>query len=148
MQIAVFKLNNNVLYGIDIKNVIAFIIKNEIVINDTPSQYPELEGIGTIRGEPITLFNLDLWFDKDAKKNKLDYNLIVYSKFYNKKVGFLINNMVGIYDVLEKDLRNIQNKKVEYACYININNKDDLCLVLNYEEFFKNINIDITKKEF
>ena len=36
-QLAIFKLNNDTLYGIDVNSVIAFIVKEEANINFTPS---------------------------------------------------------------------------------------------------------------
>ena len=39
----------------------AFIITEEVAINDTQKDTNIIAGIATIRGEPVTLINLDAW---------------------------------------------------------------------------------------
>lgn len=137
MQVAVFQLNNNVLYAIDIENVIAFIIKKDIKINKAPSNSKIINGIATIRGEPITILNLDIWMNDALDENDLEYNLIIYSKFNLKEYGFLIKNMIGIYEVKPNELGDIVNSKIKNTLYIDINNKKELCLLLDFQDLFK-----------
>lgn len=63
----------------------------------------KLEEITTIRNEPNTLINIDKWINKEnLLRNDLVYKLIIYSKFNKKTYGFLINDMVGIYDIKQR----------------------------------------------
>lgn len=142
MQVAIFQLNNNVLYAIDINNVIAFIIKKDITLNKMPTDTKKISGIATIRGEPITILNLDIWMNENFNENDLEYNLIIYSKINNKEYGFLIKNMIGIYEVEDNELGIISNSKIRNTIYIDINNKKELCLLLDYDNFLKNIKKD------
>ena len=60
-QLAVFYTGHNNIYAINIAKVKAFIITEEVAINDTPKDTNIIAGIATIRGEPVTLINLDAW---------------------------------------------------------------------------------------
>lgn len=139
MQIAVFQLNNNVFYAIDVFNIIAFIINKDTNINPMPTDIKTISGIATIRGEPVVVLNLDYWMDENLDPNSLEYNLIIYSKFKDKEYGFLIKNMIGIYEVTDKEMGVIENPKIKNTLYINVNNQKELCLLLNFEEFLKTI---------
>ena len=97
-QLAVFYTGHNNIYAINIAKVKAFIITEEVTINDTPTDTKVISGIATIRGEPITLINLDAWLGLPTMDIQ-DYKLIIYCEFNHKKVGFLIKNML---DIVEK----------------------------------------------
>ncbi len=60
-QLAVFYTGFDSIYAINIAKVKAFIITEEVTINDTPTDTNVVAGIATIREEPVTLVNLDVW---------------------------------------------------------------------------------------
>ncbi|MCG3715870.1 chemotaxis protein CheW, partial [Aliarcobacter butzleri] len=97
-QLAVFYTGHNNIYAINIAKVKAFIITEEVAINDTPKDSDIIAGIATIRGEPVTLINLDAWLGLKALDVR-DYKLIIFCEFNHKKIGFLVKDML---DIVEK----------------------------------------------
>ena len=139
-QLAVFYTGHDDVYAINIAKIKAFIITEEIAISDTPSSTNVIEGIGTIRGEPITLINLDKWLGYKGLPIS-EYKLIIFCEFNHKQVGFLVKDMVNIIEKTTHELINSenQNSKVTYTTYVEINKKDYLCTVFNAEQLLSDI---------
>ncbi len=139
-QLAVFYTGHNDVYAINIAKIKAFIITEEIAITDTPTETDVIQGIGTIRGEPITLINLDRWLGYKALPVE-EYKLIIFCEFNHKQVGFLVKDMVNIVEKTTAELINSenQNSKVTYTTYVDINKKDHLCTVFNAEQLLSDI---------
>ena len=142
-QLAIFKLNNDTLYGIDVNSVIAFIVKEEANINFTPSTTPIIEGIATIRGEPSPIVNLDKWINKENINRKdLIHKLIIQSRIKDRVVSLFVQDVVGIYDIEESKISTLEaNEKVSFICYTTVEGKEELCVVLNYENMLKELNL-------
>lgn len=142
-QLAIFKLNNDTLYGIDVNSVIAFIVKEEANINFTPSTTPIIEGIATIRGEPSPIVNLDKWINKENIDRKdLIHKLIIQSRIKDRVVSLFVQDVVGIYDIEESKISTLEaNEKVGFICYTTVENKEELCVVLNYENMLRELNL-------
>ena len=142
-QLAIFKLNNDTLYGIDVNSVIAFIVKEEANINFTPSTTPIIEGIATIRGEPSPIVNLDKWINKENINRKdLIHKLIIQSRIKDRVVSLFVQDVVGIYDIEESKISTLEaNEKVGFICYTTVENKEELCVVLNYENMLRELNL-------
>ncbi|AXH14410.1 chemotaxis protein CheV [Malaciobacter mytili] len=139
-QLAVFYTSHNNIYAINIAKVKAFVIKDEVTINDTPSDSKIIAGIATIRGEPVTLVNLDAWLGQ--QKMEMDqYKLIIYCEFNHKKVGFLIKDMLDIVEKTTDELRHTEetNSKITYTTYVKVHDKNELCTVFNAEQLLKDI---------
>ena len=117
-QLAVFYTGHNNIYAINIAKVKAFIITEEVAINDTPRDTNVIAGIATIRGEPVTLINLDAWLGLPALA-VLDYKLIIFCEFNHKKIGFLVKDMLDIVEKTTQDLRHTEetNSKITYTTY-------------------------------
>ncbi len=139
-QLAVFYTGHGDVYAINIAKIKAFIITEEIAITDTPTDTDVVEGIGTIRGEPITLINLDRWLGYESLPVN-EYKLIIFCEFNHKQVGFLVKDMVNIVEKTTAELINSenQNSKVTYTTYVEINKKDHLCTVFNAEQLLSDI---------
>lgn len=139
-QLAVFYTGHSNIYAINIAKVKAFIITEEVTINDTPTDTPVIAGIATIRGEPITLINLDAWLGLPAMNIK-EYKLIIYCEFNHRKVGFLIKDMLDIVEKTTDELRHSEetNSKITYTTYVKVHNKDELCTVFNAEQLLKDL---------
>ena len=142
-QLAIFKLNNDTLYGIDVNSVIAFIVKEEANINFTPSTTPIIEGIATIRGEPSPIVNLDKWINEENIDRKdLIHKLIIQSRIKNRIVSLFVQDVVGIYDIEESKISVLEsNEKVDFICYTTIEGKEELCVVLHYENMLRELNL-------
>ena len=139
-QLAVFYTGHNNIYAINIAKVKAFIITEEVAINDTPRDTEVIAGIATIRGEPVTLINLDAWLGLKALAVK-DYKLIIFCEFNHKKIGFLVKDMLDIVEKTTAELRHTEetNSKITYTTYVKVNNKDELCTVFNAEQLLRDI---------
>jgi len=139
-QLAVFYTGHGEIYAINIAKIKAFIITEEVTITDTPTDTDVIQGIATIRGEPITLINLDRWLGyKSLPVN--EYKLIIFCEFNHKQVGFLVKDMVNIVEKTTAELINSenQNSKVTYTTYVEIDKKDNLCTVFNAEQLLSDI---------
>lgn len=139
-QLAVFYTGHNDIYAINIAKIKAFIITEEVDITDTPADTPVIEGIATIRGEPVTLINLDIWLGYE-KLPITEYKLIIFCEFNHKQVGFLVKDMVNIVEKTTAELINSedQNSKVTYTTYVEVDKKDRLCTVFNAEQLLSDI---------
>ncbi|MFX4283222.1 chemotaxis protein CheV [Aliarcobacter butzleri] len=139
-QLAVFYTGHNNIYAINIAKVKAFIITEEVAINDTPKDSDVIAGIATIRGEPVTLINLDAWLGLKALDVR-DYKLIIFCEFNHKKIGFLVKDMLDIVEKTTQELRHTEetNSKITYTTYVKVNNKDELCTVFNAEQLLRDI---------
>ena len=139
-QLAVFYTGHKNIYAINIAKVKASIITEEVAINDTPRDTNVIAGIATIRGEPVTLINLDAWLGLPALEVK-DYKLIIFCEFNHKKIGFLVKDMIDIVEKTTQELRHTEetNSKITYTTYVKVNNKDELCTVFNAEQLLRDI---------
>ena len=139
-QLAVFYTGHGEMYAINIAKIKAFIITEEIDITDTPTDTDVIQGIATIRGEPITLINLDKWLGYKSLSVE-EYKLIIFCEFNHKQVGFLVKDMVNIVEKTTAELINSenQNSKVTYTTYVEIDKKDKLCTVFNAEQLLSDI---------
>lgn len=142
-QFAVFYTGDDSVYAINIAKVKAFIITTDVAINDTPSDSDVIAGIATIRGEPITLVNLDVWLGNKAKDIS-EYKLIIYCEFSNKKVGLLVKDMVNIVEKATNELRYSEerNSKVTHTTYVDIEEEPTLCTVFNAEQLLQDIGLE------
>jgi two-component system chemotaxis response regulator CheV len=139
-QLAVFRTGQNDIYAINIAKIKAFIITEEVQITSTPTDTDVIEGIATIRGEPVTLVNLDRWLGYE-KLPINDYKLIIFCEFNHKQVGFLVKDMVNIVEKTTAELKNSeeQNSKVTYTTYVEVDKIDKLCTVFNAEQLLADI---------
>lgn len=139
-QLAVFYTGFDSIYAINIAKVKAFIITEEVTINDTPTDSNVIAGIATIREEPVTLVNLDVWLGHEARPIN-EYNLIIFCEFNHKKVGFLIKDMLDIVEKTTDELKHSeeQNSKITYTTYVKVADKSELCTVFNAEQLLRDI---------
>jgi two-component system chemotaxis response regulator CheV len=139
-QLAVFYTGHNNIYAINIAKVKAFIITEEVAINDTPTDTDVIAGIATIRGEPVTLINLDAWLGLPALKVE-DYKLIIFCEFNHKKIGFLVKDMLDIVEKTTDQLRHSEetNSKITYTTYVKVQDNDELCTVFNAEQLLRDV---------
>ena len=139
-QLAVFYTGQESVYAINIAKIKAFIITEEVDISDTPTDYDVVTGIATIRGEPITLINLDVWLGQEALEIK-DYKLIIFCEFNNHQIGFLVKDVINIIEKTTEELNknDEKNPKVTYTTYVDVKNQPKLCTVFNAEQLLVDI---------
>lgn len=148
-QFAVFFTGHDSLYAINVAKVKAFIITDDVNVNDTPSDNDVISGIATIRGEPITLINLDVWLGKEAKPLD-EYKLILFCEFSNKHIGFLVKDMLNIVEKSTDEVRHSEetNSKITHTMYVDVDEKPTLCTVFNAEQLLQDIGLekDVSKE--
>ncbi|HIP11710.1 MAG TPA: response regulator [Arcobacter sp.] len=139
-QLAVFYTGKDNVYAINIAKIKAFIITEEVVISDTPTDSPVVAGIATIRGVPITLINLDKWLGQEPLAIE-DYKLIIFCEFNNHQIGFLVKDVINIVEKTTDELINNeeQNAKITYTTYVDVDNAPKLCTVFNAEQLLVDI---------
>ena len=139
-QLAVFYTGHNNIYAINIAKVKAFIITEEVRINDTPKDSDVISGIATIRGEPVTLINLDAWLGLSVLPTE-EYKLIIFCEFNDKKIGFLVKDMLDIVEKTTEELRHTEetNSKITYTTYVKVDDKEELCTTFNAEQLLRDI---------
>jgi len=128
------------IYAINIAKIKAFIITADVSINDTPTDNKVISGIATIRGEPITLVNLDIWLGNKPKPLE-EYKLIIYCEFNRRKIGILVTQMLDIVKKSTNELKYSQdeNTKTSFSTYVKVENKDEYCVVFNAEQLLQDI---------
>lgn len=152
-QFAVFLTGQNSLYAINVAKIKAFIIQEDITINNTPSQNDVIVGIATIRSEPIMLVHLDSWLGL-RKQDTKEYKLLIYCEFSRKKIAILVKDMVSIIEKTTSELSHLVDgdSKVTHTMYTSYKNKEELCTVFNAEQLLQDIglesNISNTIKEY
>lgn len=142
-QFAVFYTGYESIYAINIAKVKAFIITADVTVNDTPTESDVIAGIATIRGEPVTLLNLDVWLGNEAKPLE-EYKLIIFCEFSNKKIGFLVKDMVNIIEKSTDELRHSEDSssKITHTMYVDIDKEPILCTVFNAEQLLQDIGLE------
>ena len=147
-QLAVFYTGTKNIYAINIAKVKAFIITADVSINDVPSDNKVVSGIATIRGEPITLVNLDIWLGNKPKPIE-EYKLIIYCEFNRKKIGILVTQMLDIVEKNTNELKYSQdeNTKTSFSTYVKVDNKDEYCVVFNAEQLLQDIGFSCNQSD-
>jgi two-component system chemotaxis response regulator CheV len=140
-QLAVFYTGHGGVYAINIAKIKAFIITEEVDITDTPTDNQVIVGTATIRGEPVTIVNLDRWLGKPALDNILDYRLIIFCEFNHHQIGFLVKDVINIVEKTTEELiySEEQNSKITYTTYVEVNGEQKLCTVFNAEQLLVDI---------
>jgi len=139
-QLAVFYTGRENVYAINIAKIKAFIITDEVDITDTPTENKIVTGIATIRGEPITLINLDIWIGQEPLAIK-DYKLIIFCEFNDHQIGFLVKDVINIVEKTTEELNknDDKNPKITYTTYVDVKDSSKLCTVFNAEQLLVDI---------
>lgn len=147
-QLAVFFTGTKNIYAINIAKIKAFIIAQDVSINNVPNDNMIISGIATIRGEPITLVNLDIWLGNKPRPME-EYKLIIYCEFNRRKIGILVTQMLDIVEKTTKELKYSQdeNIKTSFTTYVKVNNKDEYCVVFNAEQLLQDIGFRCDKDD-
>lgn len=140
MQYVVFELNNNELYGVDVKNLKAILIKEEVKIATIPKTNKWIVGMGTIRNEPLLIIDLEDWIPTSTSQEKRKHLVIMNVKLNNKVLGILAKNVIDIFEVNDEELSEVaSNDKISNVMYINIDGKKKLVTILNYNLLTNNM---------
>jgi two-component system chemotaxis response regulator CheV len=141
MQIAVFYTGSNKIYGINISKIQTFLIKSEIEITKTPSSNDIVVGVIDLRGEIITVVNLDRWIGEEADEN--EYKIIIVCNYNERKIGILVKDIIKIEEKQSDELKlpSGNDPKISYVTEVDVEGKEELCIIFDAEKLLYDVNI-------
>jgi len=141
MQIAVFYTGGDKVYGINISKIQTFLIKDEITITKTPSSDGIVVGVIDLRGEIITVVNLDKWIGDDVDESV--YKIVIICNYNERKIGILVKDIIKIKEKQSNKLKlpTGQDPKISYVTEIEIDDEERLCIIFDAEKLLYDVNI-------
>ena len=140
MQLAMFYTGKDSVYAVNISKIQSFLIKDNIDIVKTPSANNIVVGVINLRGEMISIVNLDMWIGEEVDDSL--YKIVIVCNYNNKKVGILVKDIIKIEEKNSSDLKlpSGNDPKVSYLTQTNIDGEDKLCIVFDAEKLLFDIN--------
>lgn len=139
MQLAMFYTGSNSVYAVNISKIQSFLIKDNIDIVRTPSANEIVVGVINLRGEMISVVNLDRWIGEEIDDEH--YRIIVVCNYNNKKVGILVKDIIKIEEKNSSDLKlpSGNDPKISYLTETIIDEQEHLCIVFDAEKLLYDI---------
>ncbi len=140
MQLAMFYTGRDSVYAVNISKIQSFLIKDNIDIVKTPSANSIVVGVINLRGEMISIVNLDMWIGEEA--DDALYKIVIVCNYNNKKVGILVKDIIKIEEKNSSDLKlpSGNDPKVSYLTQTEIDGEEKLCIVFDAEKLLFDIN--------
>lgn len=143
MQLAIFYTGANKIYAINISKIQTFLIKDAIEITKTPSADGLTVGVINLRGEMITVVNLDNWIG-DTNIDEDVYKIVIICNYNERKIGVLVKDIIKIEEKNSDELKlpSGNDPKVSYVTDVDIENDENkLCIVFDAEKLLFDMNI-------
>ena len=142
MQLAIFYTGSNKIYAVNISKIQSFLIKDDINIVKTPSADNVVVCVINLRGEMISIINLDEWIGEKIEDDP--YKIVIVCNYNNRKIGILVKDIIKIEEKNSSDLKLPSNNdpKISYVTETEIDNNSHLCIVFDAEKLLYDINKD------
>jgi len=142
MQLAIFYTGSNKVYAVNISKIQSFLIKDDIDIVKTPSADNVVVGVINLRGEMISIINLDEWIGEDIHDDP--YKIVIVCNYNNRKIGILVKDIIKIEEKNSSALKlpSSNDPKISYVTETEIENSSHLCIVFDAEKLLYDINKD------
>jgi len=142
MQLAIFYTGSNKVYAVNISKIQSFLIKDDIDIVKTPSADNVVVGVINLRGEMISIINLDEWIGENIQDDP--YKIVIVCNYNNRKIGILVKDIIKIEEKNSSDLKlpSSNDPKISYVTETEIENNSHLCIVFDAEKLLYDINKD------
>ncbi len=134
MQLAVFYTGSDKIYAINISKIESFLIKENVEMVSTPSGDGLIEGVLNLRGEMVSIVNLDYWI---GEKIDFDiYKIVIICNYNEKKIGILAKDIIMIQEMQSSELKvpSSDDPKVSYIAEIELDSIKKLCIVFDAEK--------------
>jgi len=142
MQLAIFHTGNKKIYAINISKIQTFLIKDNVDITKTPSADGLVNGVINLRGEFITIVNLDRWIG-DCDVDEKEYKIIIICNYNERKIGILVKDIIKIEEKNSSDLKlpSGNDPKISYVTEIELDNGENRnCIIFDAEKLLSDIN--------
>ena len=142
MQLAMFYTGSNKVYAVNISKIQSFLIKDDIEIVKTPSADNIVIGVINLRGEMISIINLDEWIGEKVEDDP--YKIVIVCNYNNRKVGILVKDIIKIEEKNSSDLKlpSSNDPKISYVTETEVGGSSHLCIVFDAEKLLYDINKD------
>ena len=139
MQLAMFYTGGGRIYAVNISKIQSFLIRDNIEIVKTPSANSVVVGVINLRGEMISVVNLDQWIGEDVSEDP--YRIVIVCNYNNKKVAILVKDIIKIEEKQSSDLKlpSGNDPKISYITETNIDDSEELCIVFDAEKLLYDI---------
>lgn len=134
MQLAIFYTGSDKIYAINISKIESFLIKDNIEMISTPSGNGLIEGVLNLRGEMVSVVNLDHWIGENINVDV--YKIIIICNYNEKKVGVLAKDIIRIQEMQSSELKvpSSSDPKISYVTEIELDKLKKLCIVFDAEK--------------
>ena len=134
MQLAVFYTGSNQIYAINISKIESFLIRENVEIVATPSRNGLVEGVLNLRGEMVSIVNLDYWIGEEINSDL--YKIIIICNYNEKKIGILAKDIIRIQEMKSSELKvpSSEDPKISYVTEVEVKKEQKLCIVFDAEK--------------
>jgi two-component system chemotaxis response regulator CheV len=144
MQLAIFYTGSDQIYAINISKIESFLIRENVEIVATPSRNGLIEGVLNLRGEMVSIVNLDYWIGENIDKSI--YKIIIICNYNEKKIGILAKDIIRIQEMQSSELKvpSSQDPKISYVTEIEVKKEQKLCIVFDAEKLLYDLGTNHT----
>ena len=144
MQLAIFYTGSDQIYAINISKIESFLIRENVEIVATPSRNGLIEGVLNLRGEMVSIVNLDYWIGENIDKSI--YKIIIICNYNEKKIGILAKDIIRIQEMQSSELKvpSSQDPKISYVTEIEVKKEQKLCIVFDAEKLLYDLGTSYT----
>jgi two-component system chemotaxis response regulator CheV len=135
MQLAVFKLNDDNYYGINVAKIRAFEdFKRFKMTKGTTQENEILDGYLQYRDKVIPVLNAEKWLGIYESENR--YREYIICEFNKETIALPIADINNIYNIEVESLQKPEMMKdvVTYNSILNIDDEETICLILDVEK--------------
>ncbi|MBD3841492.1 MAG: chemotaxis protein CheV [Campylobacterales bacterium] len=133
-QYLIFCGPKNQLYGKNISKIEEIVSLHDVVIQDNFGN-TMIKGMADIRGEMLTLINLDMWLGLE-EINDDDYEEIIIAKYGKQKFGLIVRSIEQIVTIANDQmiLSSDADRKSTFITKISINNTEKMCTIIDSDQ--------------
>lgn len=133
MQVVIFKLENEQ-FAVETAKVQG--INDMMEITKVPKASPHIKGLINLRGNVISLLNINLLLDIQHKENKNQNNIIIL-RMEDEQVGITVDEVDEVLEIEEDLLQRVEDSDKAYIKGV-INFKTRVVTLIDIDKLFVN----------